>query len=165
MHNYFETTVKFEKTAEEGNVKTVTEKHIVDALSFTEAEARIIKEMQPFFISGDFQVTAIKRKKYAEIVNAGWLINVVDAQVNKLMGVNNNQSEVADKWFECKINFITLDEEKGVEKKTPVLMLVNANSVNSANDTLIQHMKGTMADYTIEKVAETKIIEVFKYEN
>ena len=164
MHNYFETTVKFEKTAEEGNVKTVTEKYLVDALSFTEAEARIIKEMQPF-ISGEFQVSAIKRKKYAEIVNAESIINEADAGVNKITGTNSNQSEVADKWFECKLNFITLDEEKGVEKKTPVLMLVNANSVNSANKTLVFHMKGSMADYVIEKVAETKIIEVFRYEN
>jgi hypothetical protein len=162
MHNYFETTVKFEKTAEEGKIVKVSEKYLVDALSFTEAEARIIQEITPF-ISGEFQVMAIKRKNYTEIVNQEWSINAVDAEANKIMGINKNQSTEADKWFECKVNYIVLDEEKGIERKTPVLMLVNANSVNSAHDTLIQCMKGSMADYSIEKVAETKIIEVFKY--
>ena len=70
----------------------------------------------------------------------------------------------ADKWFECKLNFIVLDEEKGVEKKTPIFMLVHADTVHAANKTLLFHMKSSMADYTIESVKETKIIDVFKYD-
>jgi hypothetical protein len=162
MNNFFESTVKYEKTSEEGKIVKVSEKYLVDALSFTEAEARITKEMEPL-ISGEFQVAAIKRKSYAEIIDAETSINAVDSEAKKIMGANNNQSSTADKWFDCKLNYITLDEERGVEKKVPVYMLVNANSVNSAHDTVTQAMKGSMADYTIEKVAETKIIEVFRY--
>ena len=164
MHNYFETTVKFEKTAEDGKILKTTEKHLVDALSFTEAESRITKEMEPF-ISGEFQVKSIQRKNYSEIVSELWSINAVEAEANKMLKANVPNSSEADKWFECKLNFITLDEEKGVEKKTPVFMLVHANTVNSAHDTLIEHMRGSMADYTIESVKETKILDVFKYES
>lgn len=141
MHNYFETTVKFEKTAEEGNVKTVTEKHIVDALSFTEAEARIIKEMQPF-ISGEFQVTAIKKIKINELFYA----------------------ETGDKWFRGKIVFLNIDD-KGNVKKTPATVFVNASDITQAKDTIHEKMKGTLADWELEAISETKIIEVFKYEN
>lgn len=163
MHKFFLTKIRFEKTTEDGTIKKVTEQYLVDALSFTEAEARIITEMKPF-ISGEFEVVAIQKKNYSEIVAEKWAINAVEAEANKMLKANIPNSSQADKWFECKLNFITLDEEKGVEKKTPVFMLVHANTVNSAHDTLIEHMRGTMADYTIEGVKETKVMDVFKFE-
>ena len=163
MHKFFLTKIRFEKTTEDGTIKKVTEQYLVDALSFTESEARIIEEMKPF-ISGEFEVVAIQKKNYSEIVGEQWSINAVEAEANKMLKANIPNSSQADKWFECKLNFITLDEDKGVEKKTPVFMLVHANTVNSAHDTLIEHMRSSMADYTIEGVKETKIMDVFKYE-
>ena len=164
MHKFYLVKIKYEKTSVEGKIVKVTESYLVDALSFTECEARIIQEMQPF-ISGEFEVAAIQKKNYSEIVSELWSINAVEAEANKMLKANIPNSSEADKWFECKLNFITLDEDKGFEKKTPVFMLIHANTVNSAHDTLIEHMRGSMADYTIEGVKETKIIEVFKYEN
>ena len=141
MHTYFETTVKFEKTAEEGKIVKVSQKNLVDALSFTEAEARIIKEMQPF-ISGEFRVAGIVPKRINEIF----------------------YNENGDKWFRAKVNFITLDEEKGVERKSPTTMLVQACDIKEAREGLVEGMKGSMADYEVESITETKIVEVFKYE-
>jgi len=143
MHKFYLSKIKYEKTSEEGKVVKVSEQYLVDALSFTECEARIIQEMQPF-ISGEFEVAAIQKKNYSEIVD-------------KYSNMENN------KWFECKLNFIVVDE-KGNEKKTPVFILVAGDCVSNANETLIEHMRGSMADYTIEGVKETKIIDVFKYE-
>ena len=142
MYNWFECTVKYGKTSEEGKIKKVTEKHLVDALSFTEAEERIIKEITPF-VSGEFKVSGIVPKNYNEIF----------------------YNENADKWFKAKVNFIVLDENKGVEKKTPVFMLIQATDLKEAREGLEKGMKGTMADYEIHTVSETKIINVFKYEN
>ena len=141
MHNWFETTVKFEKTAEEGKIVKVSQKNLVDALSFTEAEARIIKEMQPF-ISGEFRVAGIVPKRINEIF----------------------YKENGDKWFRAKVNFITIDEEKGVERKSPTTMLVQACDIKEAREGLVEGMKGIMADYEVESITETKIVEVFKYE-
>ena len=113
----------------------------MDALSFTEAEARIIKEMQPF-ISGEFRVAGIVPKRINEIF----------------------YNENGDKWFRAKVNFITLDEEKGVERKSPTTMLVQACDIKEAREGLVEGMKGSMADYEVESITETKIVEVFKYE-
>lgn len=140
MNNYFLAKIKIERTTEDGGVKKVTEVHLVDALSFTEAESRIHLEMKPF-ISGGFTVEAITRKNYVEIIDEA----------------------AGEKWFECKVNFITLDEVKGVQKKTANLMLVAADNTREAEDRLRYNMKGTLADYEIEKIAETRILEVFKY--
>ena len=140
MLNYFLVGIKYEKTAEEGKIVKVSEQHLVDALSFTEAEARIIKEMKPF-ISGEFIVATINR-----------------AKVNELF-----PSELGDKWFKCKVFFISLHEEKGVEKRTACNMYVQANDIKEAEANLKEGMKGTMADYEIASITETKILDVFNY--
>ena len=62
MHTWFECRIRYEKVMENGMQKRVTEPYLVDALSFTEAEARIIEEMTPF-ISGEFTVSDIKRSR------------------------------------------------------------------------------------------------------
>lgn len=141
MHTWFLTKVKYEAIGEEGNVKKTIKVNLVDALSFTEVEARIIEEMKPF-ISGEFKVDAIKREKINEIF----------------------YNENGDRWYKAKVSFITLDEEKGVEKKTATTMMVEANDIEEARKGLEEGMKGTMADYTIDKIEETKIENIFKYE-
>jgi hypothetical protein len=140
MHTWFECKIKYEKTAEEGKIVKVSEGYLIDALSFTEAEARIIEEMKPF-ISGEFQVANIKRAKINE------------------MFFNEN----GDKWYRAKVNFITLDEEKGVEKRTAVSMMVQASDIHEALKGITEGMKGSMADYEIATITETLIMDVFKY--
>lgn len=140
MQQYFETTVKFEKTAEDGCIVKVSEKYLIDALSWTEAESRINEEMKPF-ISGVFSIKKIHPYRVNEIF---W-------------------NENGDKWFRAKVNFITLDEEKGVENKSASYMLIQANDLKEARENLVEGMKGSMADYELEKLEETKIINIFKY--
>lgn len=66
MHNWFTCKIRFEKTLENGMNKKVTELYLVDALSFTEAESRIIEEMTPF-ISGEFEVSGVAKANYNEL--------------------------------------------------------------------------------------------------
>ncbi|MEA4976343.1 MAG: DUF4494 domain-containing protein [Paludibacter sp.] len=140
MYNWFECKVKFEKTAEEGKIVKVSESYLVDALSFTEAEERMIEEMKPF-ISGEFSVANIKRVK-----------------INEMFFYDDG-----DKWYRFKVNYITLDEEKGVEKKVPVAMMVQASEIGQALSRLLEGMKGSMADYEVVTITETLIMDVFKY--
>ena len=102
MYNWFECKVKYEKEIGEGKVAKQAESYLVDALNFTEAEKRIIKEMKPF-ISGEFEVSDIKRARFAEMFE--------------------NKSESADKWYQCKIAITTIDEKKGVEKQVAHALL------------------------------------------
>lgn len=142
MHTWFECKIRYEKTLENGMNKKVTEPYLVDALSFTEAEARIIEEMTPF-ITGEFTVSDIKRANYSELFSS--------------------EEEAADRWFKCKLYFITLDEKSGAEKKTSAQMLVQAADLRDAVKKLDEGMKGTMADYSIASVAETQIMDVYPY--
>jgi len=142
MHTWFECKIRYEKVMENGMQKKVMEPYLVDALSFTEAEARIIEEMTPF-ISGEFTVSDIKRANYSELFPS--------------------EEEAADRWFKCKLVFITLDEKSGAEKKTSTQVLVQAADLRDAVKKLDEGMKGTMADYQIASVAETAIMDVYPY--
>lgn len=144
MQKYFECSLKYDKVMENGLEKKVTELYLVDALSITEAEARLIEEMNPF-MQGEFQCKGIKEAKYSEIFFS--------------------EEESADRYFKCKLLFITLDEKSGKEKTTSTQILVQAADLRDAVGKLDEDMKGTMADYRIASVSETKIMDVYPYES
>lgn len=138
--NLFETKIKYQKTDEDGKIKTVTETYLVDSISFTETEARITEELTPF-LSGDFIVDSIKRANYNEMF----------------------LDETGDKWFKAKVVFITIDEKSAKEKKTTSNMLIQVSDFDKAKISLIENMKGTMADYHIGGIVETNVIDVYLY--
>ncbi len=141
MHNWFECKVSYDKVLENGMQKKVTEPYLVDALSFTEAETRIIEEIRPY-ITGEFTVTDIKRARISELF------------------FNEN----GDRYYKFKIYFITLDEKSGAEKKTAAQMLVQACTLKESISILEEGMKSTLADYTISSVTETALMDVFPFD-
>lgn len=144
MNNWFTCKIRYEKTLENGLTKTETEHYLVDALSFTEAEARILEEVTPF-ISGLFEVIGVAKANYSELFYA--------------------EEEVADKWYKVKMVFLTLDEKSGNEKRTATNVLVQAADLRDAIKKLDESMKGSMADYEIASVAETPLMDVYKYKS
>lgn len=142
MHTFFEVRVRYEKVMETGTNKQVTEPYLIDALSFTEAEARIIEKMKPF-ISGEFKVKAVKQANYSELF------------------FSNDKN--ADIWYKAKLAFVTLDEKSGAEKKTYTNILIQALDLRDAVKKLDENMKGTLVDYRIVSISETKIIDVYMY--
>jgi len=137
--NWFECKVRYDKTMENGAVKKVNEPYLVDALSFTEAEARITEEQTPY-ISGDFSIAAVKRSKISEIF----------------------YNDEGDKWYLAKVAFITIDEKTAAEKRSISQILVQAKDFKNALDTLVDGMKNTMADYDIVSISETPLMDVYK---
>lgn len=139
MALWFECKVRYDKTQEDGSVKKVNEPYLVDALTFTEAETRIIDEMKPY-ISGEYSISSEKKTKISEIFF----------------------HDEADKYFLVKVNFITFDETSKAEKKTVSQILVQAVDLEDALSKFKEGMKGTMADYEIASISETMIMDVFK---
>ncbi|MBQ1611029.1 MAG: DUF4494 domain-containing protein [Muribaculaceae bacterium] len=138
MTQWFETKVKYDKTLETGAVKAVPETYLVDALSFTEAEARITEEMMPY-VTGEFMVTAVRKAKFDDVL----------------------YHEGGDRWYKVKINMITIDEKTAAEKKTPSLTLVQASTLEEALQVFLESMKGVAFDYEIASVIETPLMDVF----
>lgn len=166
----YECGVRYDKVLENGAVKKVTELFLVDAMTFTEAESRMVQEIAPY-ISGMFDVVTIKRTNYTEVVYDLYNLNSeADAMVQKATGANSQAVDVADKGFRAKVNLVTLDDrEAGRSQKTPkerksaVYYIINAGSINAAHDTLVSFMKGSIADYEIVTLDETRIWDVYVY--
>ncbi len=140
MSNWFECKVRYDKMTDKGIPKKVTESYLIDALSFTEAEARIIKEITPY-MSGEFTVSAVKKTTIAEIFFS-------------------DQPD-DDKWYAVKAAFITIDEVKAIEKKKNVLYTVQACDFETALKNFVEGM-GQGFDYDIVSITETPIMEVYK---
>lgn len=141
---WFETKIRYEKIMEDGLSKKVTEPFVVDALSWTEAEANIMNAMQQY-ISGEFEITDIKKAKYGEI-----FFDDTDA--------------AADRWYLCKLSFISINETTLKEKRSNVVYLVQAQSLEKARRNIDEVMSHTMIDFEIKKVEETQILDVFEHD-
>ena len=140
LNNYFECKIRYEKAQDNGQNKKINETYLVNAISFGEAETRIIEEMTPF-IAGEFNITDIKKATYSELFES--------------------EEAAADTYYKIKLVFTTLDEVKGTEKKTAVNTLARATDLRDAVKTVNEGMKGTMSDYQIASVIETKIMDIF----
>ncbi len=136
--NWFECKVSYHKMVENGLMKKVTDTFLVDALSFTEAEARVIEEVTPF-VSGQMDVASVKKTKISEIF----------------------RDDSADKWYLVKVAFITIDEKTAAEKRAISLILVAGSDFKGAYENFLAGMKGTMGDYEIVSIAETLILDVY----
>lgn len=144
MLQFIEVKVKYGKIMENGLQKKTSEPYLVDALSFTEAEKRIIKEVSAY-ISGEFEVCAVKKSNVEEVLFS--------------------DAEMASRYFKTKIITITIDEKTGLEKRTAHHLLVQATTFKDAFSRVEKEMSNTMADYEIASITETMIMDVFLYQH
>lgn len=138
---WYECRVRYEKMQDNGTQKKVNESYLVDALSFTEAEARIINETRLYAPEGEIEVTAIRKDHLAEV-------HLYPDGAN---------------YYRVRLCFVTLNEKTHREKKTYSAMLVNADSLQQAKDRIVEQMKGTLSDYRIAAAVETPLMDVYPY--
>lgn len=137
---WFECTVSYEKVHENGTQKRITEKYVVEALSFTEAEANITNQIVNC-VSGELKVKGIVPAQYSEIFFS-------DAASDGY-------------WFKVKVKFITIDEKTSKEKYTNVVYLVQGEDISSAKANIEKELNKSIADCNLSGITETKIIDVF----
>ncbi len=140
MPTWFECKVKYEKMMPDGRQKKVTEPYLLDAVTFTDAEARLNEVLEPY-ISGEFFVSNIKIANYADLI----------------------PNEAGDRWFKCKISYISYDEERGTERRSNSYSLVQADNVKEAYEIIEKSMEGMVSDYEIPLIQESAILDVFPY--
>ena len=137
--DWFECKVRYEKTQEDGMPKMVTETYVVDGINFGDAFNRMCENTIKEICSEEFEIVGMKKAQYSEIALYALLGNV---------------------FYRVKINMITIDEKTDKQKKTPMFLLVRADNINEARKAVDdEYMKGTMIDYEISSVVETKIVE------
>lgn len=135
--NYYEVSVKYDQTQENGLVKKVTEKYLTEAVSFTEAEAKMVEYITQYAV-GEFDITAIRRQQFYDIFRS--------------------QKQEADRWYKATLAFVTIDEKSGKEKRSPMAVMVLASDFDDARNTIQEGMKGSLGDWEKANIGETRIV-------
>ena len=132
---WYESKVKYIN----GLQKKVTETYLVDALSFTEAEARTIEFVSPYVSEdGELEVVGLKQTTIKEVLS----------------------NSEGDKWFVCNFVF-HLMEDNGKDKQTKYSIMVQANTNDKRKKPAERFMIGPMQDREMKSITETKILNVF----
>lgn len=141
--NWYKFRVKYGKELDSGKRKKVSEEYLVDAESFTETEKRATKVATDLIGTRDFDITAIAREPITDIVKG--------------------DEDEDNHWYKAVVALLTEDEETGAQKASPQIMYVNAPDTKEADAMLREHMEGSMVDWAIKSIAETKVLGVLEY--
>jgi len=134
----FECKINYLAQLENGSIARKNEVYCVDAMSFTEAEARLQGELEQYI--PEYTVVAMKRS------------NINDFTID--------QSK--EKFFKCKISYISNDPDSGKEKKIREYILVQANDFDDATSKIDTRMEGTISDFEIDSISKTPIVDIIQ---
>jgi hypothetical protein len=141
MQTWFECKAKYTKITESGKEQTVTENFLLDAVSFTDAETRIIRQLEQI-VKGEFSVIDIKKSRIGEVF----------------------PYDTGEWWFKATINLVTVDEEAGKEKKMRTYYLVMADDIKQALERLDESLSYLVIPYVVSALAVSTIVDVFPYD-
>lgn len=139
MASWYLGKIRYQKEDEAGSLKTINEVYLVDAVSYTESEARLYKQI----VTGasDFSVASITRMRLADLFTY----------------------EDGEQWFKCKVIYFSVDEKSGKEKKVVNYMLVNADGIGQALERITESMRNFLIPYETTDINLTPILDVFPY--
>ena len=140
--NWFEVQIKHTKIIEDGRTKKSTDSYLLDAMSYTEAEARIMLEMESV-INGDYYINPLKKSNITEVVYS--------------------EDENDDRWYKAKVAIIDADEISGKSKTSFTYYLVAASNINRALENLEKALATFIVPYEIASIADTPIVDVYPY--
>lgn len=138
---WYEIGLRYKKVMEDGTKKFTTEHYVVEALSFSQAESRIVEEMM-HYISDTYEIKTIKKAAYKEV-----FFSDVDKD---------------DKWYKAKLQFITIDVKTKKEKFSNFIYLVQSSSLDKACISIDKFMGETMTAYSSMSLLKTKLMDVFE---
>lgn len=144
-NSWFQCKTHYQKVADNGSEKRVSEVYLIDALLWGEAEARIIKELQPFVKAGEeLYIDDIARFPIDRILEEG-------------------ATENDDRYYKVVQAFITVNEDTGEERRTNYKYLVRASDTERVQEVMKEYDKDSVGDWIIVSIQETQVMDVYYY--
>lgn len=128
----FEVGIKYQSVSENGLTKAKTDKFLTRRYSFSEAENAAYE-----YIPEDSEVVSIRATKAEDLVQD-------ELPQNNIV-------------YLVRYSQILLDEKTGKEKKVRHSVYLLSSSLEEANKAFNSYMKGSIVDYNIDSITETKI--------
>jgi hypothetical protein len=140
MNSVFSVSVKYLKLVEGGEgYKKMNEVFLVNAVSYTDVEAKITEEMQ-MRTKEEFYITNIKREKYSYVLT---------------------NDDDGGYFFNAVVSYSSLDDDGENQKKITMNMCVETSHIDKVSEIVADVLKDSV-DYTLNKVNVTKIIYVIQ---
>ncbi|MDR0982425.1 MAG: DUF4494 domain-containing protein [Culturomica sp.] len=140
--NWFEAKVKYIKMMEDGRERKVTESYLLDAMTYTEAEGRVIKELESM-IRGDYYITSLKKSNITELLES--------------------EDEADDRWYKAKVDIIDAEEISGKEKSSSQYHLIAAANIEVALQRLKKSLETYIVPCELKSLTDTNFMDVFPY--
>lgn len=138
MQTWFECKVIYVKIDDDGREAKVSESYLLDAVSFTDAEARITEQLKTM-IRGEFVIDKISKSRIVEIF----------------------PHEDGEFWWKGKISIVTIDEKAGKEKVINNFFLVAADDLEQALKRLKEGLSYILVPYQVTALTLSPIVDVF----
>jgi hypothetical protein len=139
MNTWFSCRISYLKQADNGSIFKKNETYLLNALSFTEAEARlqgILEEYIP-----EYNLLACAKT------------NVTDVIID----------ESKEFFFKLRVTFVSADEDSGKEKKISENYLVQAANLKESLEIMEERLKGSIVQWEIPNISKAVIVDVFPY--
>ncbi len=140
MRTWFLCKITYFRETEDGKVNKIKEQYLVDAVSFTEAEARLYQMLSSTV--PEFLLTNVSKLNLADLFHY----------------------EDAETWFKGKVVYTQTDERSGKEKKIVNQMLVSAVTARDAYDRLQESLSTMLVPFQITDINLTPITDIFPYD-
>ena len=140
MQTWYECKAKYIKIDDDGREAKVSESYLLDAVSFTDAEARITEQLKTM-IRGEFVIDKISKSRIVEIF----------------------PHEDGEFWWKGKISIVTIDEKAGKEKVINNFFLVAADDLKQALQRLEEGLSYILVPYQVTALTLSPIVDVFHY--
>ncbi|MBQ9705193.1 MAG: DUF4494 domain-containing protein [Paludibacteraceae bacterium] len=136
---FYECKVKYQREVGDGKLQKMNDTYLIEAVSFGDAETRVLEEVRPFVFAGqEVEMKSIKKVLYTEVL----------------------PNDEGHYWFKAKVMLTTIDENAGKEKKIATGILVQEVDMESAYKAVNKLMKDSITDYEITNLQVTNIVDV-----
>jgi hypothetical protein len=133
---FYELKISYTRQTGEDNPKAVKETYLVEGLTASDVEERLLGEIQKY-LSGEWETKSCRQVQFYDLI----------------------PNSAGDQWYKARVEMITI-EDNGKEKRKAVTIYVQASNITEANKTLQQSVSNL--DCEVISITRSAILEVFR---
>ena len=139
MSDWFTVKIKYLKQLDNGSITSKSEAYMLQALSFTEAEARLQGILEEYI--SEYNLLTVAKTNIQDVI--------ID--------------ESQEFFYKIKVSYISADPDSGKEKKINENYMTQADGLKEAYEKMDVRLQGSIVDWEIPSISKSNIVDVFPY--
>lgn len=139
MSDWFQVKIKYLKQLDNGSITSKMDNYILNALSFTEGEARLQRILEEYI--SEYNLQTMAKTTIQDVI----------------------MDDSKEFFFKVKVAYVSADPDSGKEKKITEDYLIQADSNKEAHQIMEARLQGSIVDWEIPSVVQSTIVDAFPY--